>query len=95
MQIDDRLITYLEDLSHLALSPSEKTRLTGDLGKILDGMAQLMELNTADTPEYSLSFKAVNVFLDDEPRPSFDRELLLKNTPHRNAEMIIAPKTIE
>jgi len=95
MQIDDKLITYLEDLSCLTLSDSEKSRLAGDLQKILDYMARLGELDTAGVSERSHSFDNVNVFRDDAVSPSIDRELILKNAPVRNNEFIIAPKTVE
>ena len=103
MQIDDKLISYLEDLSCLTLSDGEKSRLTGDLQKILDYMARLGELkpqegstlDTAGVSERSHPFDNVNVFRDDEVRPSFARELILKNAPVKNDEMIIAPKTVE
>jgi len=95
MQIDGSLISYLEDLSCLTLSDSEKSRLTGDLQKILDYMARLSELNTDGVPERSHPFDNVNVFRDDEVRPSLDRELILKNAPVRNDEMFVAPKTVE
>jgi len=95
MRIDDKLITYLEDLSCLMLSDSEKIRLTGDLQKILDYMECLGGLDTTGVNERSHPFDNVNVFRDDAVRPSFDRELILKNAPVKNDEMIIAPKTIE
>jgi len=95
MEIDDRLITYLEDLSCLALSDSEKTRLTGDLREILDYMARLGELDTNGVNERSHPFDNVNDFRDDQVCPSFDRELILKNAPVRNDEFFIAPKTVE
>jgi len=95
MQIDSELITYLEDLSCLTLSDEEKNRLAGDLQKILDYMARLGELNTKDVEERSHPFDNVNAFRDDEVYPSFDRELILKNAPVKNEEMIIAPKTVE
>jgi aspartyl/glutamyl-tRNA(Asn/Gln) amidotransferase C subunit len=95
MQIDDKLLAYLEDLSCLTLSDSEKTKLTHDLQEILDYMARLGELNTDGVVERSHPFDNVNVFRDDEARPSFDRELILQNAPVRNDEMIIAPKTVE
>jgi aspartyl/glutamyl-tRNA(Asn/Gln) amidotransferase C subunit len=94
-QIDDKLLTYLEDLSCLTLSGNEKIRLTKDLQEILDYMARLGELNTDGVIERSHPFDNVNVFRDDEARPSFDRGLILKNAPVRNNEMIIAPKTVE
>jgi len=95
MQIDDKLISYLEDLSCLTLSDSEKNRLSGDLQKILDYMARLGELDTTGVSERSHPFDNVNAFRDDEARPSFDRDLILKNAPVKNSEMIIAPKTVE
>ena len=95
MQIDDKLISYLEDLSCLTLSNDEKKRITGDLLEILDYMARLGELNTEGVNERSHPFDDVNAFRDDQALPSFDRELILKNAPVRNAEFIIAPKTVE
>jgi len=95
MQIDEKLISYLEDLSYLTLSDDEKIRLANDLREILSGMARLGELNTKNVPERSHPFDNVNAFRDDEVQVSLDRELILKNAPARNNEMFIAPKTVE
>jgi aspartyl/glutamyl-tRNA(Asn/Gln) amidotransferase C subunit len=95
MQIDDKLLSYLEDLSCLTLSDNEKTRLTNDLQEILDYMARLGEIDTDGVVERSHPFDNVNVFRDDEARPSFDRALILQNAPNKNDQMIIAPKTVE
>ena len=94
MLIDDKLVSYLADSSCLTLSECEKSRFTGDLQKIITFMAQLGELNTDGVQEYSHPFNNVNIFRDDEVFPSFDRELILKNAPVKNNEMIIAPKII-
>jgi len=95
MQIDDKLIGYLENLSCLTLTDQEKLRLSGDLEKILAYMDRLGELDTGGVPERSHPFDNVNAFRDDEARGSFERELILKNAPQRNGEMFIAPKTVE
>ncbi|MDR2701818.1 MAG: Asp-tRNA(Asn)/Glu-tRNA(Gln) amidotransferase subunit GatC [Spirochaetaceae bacterium] len=95
MQIDDKLLEYLEELSCLTLSVDEKAKLTHDLQEILDYMARLGELDTDGVVERSHPFDNVNVFRDDTARPSFDRALILKNAPHSNDQMIIAPKTVE
>ena len=94
-KVDDTLIAYLEDLSNLTLSGEEKTRIADDLGKILNAMERLNELNTDGVDERSHPFDNVNAFREDEVKPSFDRELILQNAPERNDEMIIAPKTVE
>ena len=95
MQIDDNLISYLEDSSYLTLSAQEKSRLPGELQPILDSMAKLSEVNTDGVPECVSPLDDVNVFRDDEARPSSERELILKNAPNRNDEFIIAPKTVD
>jgi len=95
MLIDRKLISYLEDLSCLALSEQEKSSLTGDLQKILDYMARLGELDTNGVPERSHPFDDVNAFRDDEAHSSFERALILQNAPLRNDEFTIAPKTVE
>ena len=95
MEIDAKLIAYLEDLSCLTLSEDEKRRLTDDLGEILSGMAQLSELDTQNVPERSHPFDNVNAFREDDAKDSLERELILKNAPDRNDEMFIAPRTVE
>ena len=95
MQIDEKLIAYLEDLSCLTLSEAEKRRLTGDMDDILGGMAKLGELDTANVPERSHPFDNVNFFRDDVAQASFDRVLILKNAPEKTGEMFIAPMTVE
>ena len=95
MVIDNKLIEYLEDLSSLMISDEEKPRLGADLEAILNSMSQLSELDTVGIPERSHPFDDVNAFRADEAGKSFDRELILRNAPDKNDEMIIAPKTIE
>jgi len=101
MQIDDKLISYLEDLSFLTLSADEKTRLTDDLQKILNYIARLDELNTDGAAERShpwdncAFFNNTNAFREDIVQPSLDRKLVLANAPFKNDEFFIAPKTVE
>ncbi len=95
VKIDAELIKYLEDLSCLSLSDSEKVCMEEELGKILTGMAKLSELDTAGVPECSHPFDHVNVFREDKVCASFDRKYILENAPDRTDEMFIAPKTVE
>ncbi len=95
MEIDEKLIAYLEDLSYLTLSEDEKICMKDDLRKILTGMARLDELDTENVPERSHPFDDVNAFREDEVSASFARELILQNAPERGDAMFIAPKTVE
>ena len=95
MLVNDELIEYLEDLSYLRLSTDEKSRITGEMQEMLNCIAALAELNTEGVAECSNPLDNVNVFRDDQVRPSFDRELILLNAPVKNKEMFIAPKTVD
>lgn len=95
MQVDEKLINYLENLSCLTLSQDEKKRMTGDLEKIIDSMAMLEKLDTSGIDKQSRPNDFVNAFRDDEVKPSLDRELILKNAPDRNETMFCAPKIME
>ncbi|MCL2442979.1 MAG: Asp-tRNA(Asn)/Glu-tRNA(Gln) amidotransferase subunit GatC [Treponema sp.] len=94
MQVDEKLISYLEDLSYFTLPDSEKTRLMDDLQKIINGISKLRDLNTDGIPA-ELPYNNTNVFRDDEVQPSLNRGLILKNAPVKNDEYFIAPKTME
>ncbi|MDR2543073.1 MAG: Asp-tRNA(Asn)/Glu-tRNA(Gln) amidotransferase subunit GatC [Treponema sp.] len=93
--IDDKLFSYLEDLSCLTFSDDEKKHLMEDLQKTMNGIAHLTDLNTDDVPLCIQPFDHVNVFREDAVRTSLDRELVLKNAPLKNEKMFVAPKTLE
>lgn len=95
MQIDDKLIAYLEDLSQLKLLEDEKSKITKDLQDILKYMSQLSALDTEGIAERSHPFDHVNNFREDKVGPGFDRKLILQNAPVHNEETFIAPKTVE
>jgi len=94
MQIDSKLISFLEDISCLSLTDDEKNCFTGELQKIMDFIEPLKELNTDGMSE-CVSGRNVNVFRKDEVFPSLNRDLVLKNAPVKNEEFFIAPKTVE
>ena len=95
MDIDEKLISYLEDLSYLTLTDSEKQRLMKDLNNILSGVNRLGELDTNCVIERSHPFDNTNAFREDEQRESFSRELILRNSHTNNGRMIIAPKSLD
>jgi len=95
MKIDDNLITYLEDLSRLKLSDEEQTKAKDDLGKILDYIDKLNELDTTGVEAVSHPFTFTNNFRADEVKPSSDRDLILENAPQKKDGCFKVPKTVE
>ena len=66
MVIDDKLIQYLEDLSRLHLTEEEKEKSKEELGKILNYVDMLNELDTTGVEEMSHPFNFTNNFREDE-----------------------------
>lgn len=95
MKINEELITYIEDLSRLKLSGEERAKAGEDLGRILDYIDKLNELDTTDVEAVSHPFSFTNNFRDDEVKPSTDRELILKNAPEKKDGCFKVPKTVE
>lgn len=95
MTIDDKLISYLEDLSRLKLSKDEEDKAKEDLGKILAYIDKLNEPDTTDMEAISHPFPFTNNFREDEATASTDRELILKNAPQQKDGCFKVPKTVE
>ena len=95
MLIDEDLISYMEELSYLTLSPEEKIKMREELQKLFTGISKLSGLNTEGIKETYSTLEALITLRDDRELLSFDRELILKNAPRRNDELFIAPKTLD
>jgi len=95
MEIDDKLIAYLEELSYLKLKEEEKEQAKTDLSGIIKYMNKLNELDTGDSPALSHPFPETNRFRADEITESFDTQIILANAPMKNEEYFMAPKTVE
>ncbi|MDR3020185.1 MAG: Asp-tRNA(Asn)/Glu-tRNA(Gln) amidotransferase subunit GatC [Treponema sp.] len=95
LNINDKLISNLENLSYLSLSADERSAFAGDLQHIMDSLAGLNELNTDGVSESAYPFNNVISFRDDKAYPSFERDLILKNAQAKSDEFFIAPKTVE
>jgi aspartyl-tRNA(Asn)/glutamyl-tRNA(Gln) amidotransferase subunit C len=96
MKINQDLVTYLEDSSYLSFSDGEKVALAGELEGILSHLQAISTLDVPqDTPECVLPCDIVNIFRNDEVKPSFERELILKNAAESNDTAIIAPRIME
>ena len=94
MRVDAGLISYLEELSCLALSEEEKRRFTEDLDKILGYMARLSEIDTRGVPACSLFSESASAFREDVVTPSLERGLLLQNASASTSVMFVAPRTV-
>lgn len=95
MQITREIIDYVAELSRLELTEEEKEREVKDMGKILEYMEKLEELDTSAIEPMTHTLGTENVFRGDITEPSWEREELLKNAPIKKDGMYMVPKTVE
>ena len=93
--ISDETIEYVGILAKLDLSEEEKEAAKKDMGKMLDYIDMLNELDTSDVEPMSHVFPVQNVFREDVVTNGNDRDAILANAPEKRAGAFVVPKTIE
>jgi aspartyl-tRNA(Asn)/glutamyl-tRNA(Gln) amidotransferase subunit C len=91
--IDRDTVLHVARLARLELRPDEVDRLTDELGAILDAVSKVSELDLADVPPTSHPLDLVNVWDDDEPRPSLALDDVFVNAPAREKDLFRVPPT--
>ncbi len=93
--IDDATIEYVGILAQLELDQMEKEAAKNDMGRMLDYIDKLNELDTDGVEPMSHVFPVHNVFREDVVENGDDRENILKNAPERKDGAFKVPKTVE
>jgi aspartyl-tRNA(Asn)/glutamyl-tRNA(Gln) amidotransferase subunit C len=81
-------------LARLLLSDQDLEAMTVQLGRVLDYVQQLDELNTDGVEPMAHAIDLVNIFADDVPQPSLPREAALANAPKRDEECYRVPAVL-
>lgn len=93
--IDDATIDYVGILAKLELSGEEREQAKKDMGRMLDYIDKLNELDTAGVEPMSHVFPTQNVFREDVVTNGDDRENILANAPGEKDGMFMVPRTVE
>ncbi len=91
--IDDETIEYVAILAKLELTDEERAQAGKDMGRMLDYIDKLAELDTDGVEPMSHIFPVQNVFREDEVTNSDIREQLLANAPQQKEGMFVVPRT--
>ncbi len=91
--ISDETIEYIGILAKLELSGQEKAQARSDMGRMLDYIDRLGELDTSDVEPVSHVFPVHNVFREDVVTNGDMREQMLSNAPKQKDGMFVAPRT--
>lgn len=93
--IDDATIEYVGILAKLELSEAEREAAKKDMGRMLDYIDKMNELDTEGVEPMSHAFPVHNVFREDVVENGDDRENILKNAPESKDGAFKVPKTVE
>ena len=95
MAITTEQVLHVAKLAHLDLTDEEVDRFREQLSAILDAVSKVSELELADVPPTSHPLELVNVWRDDEPRPSLPLDEAFANAPDRDGDFFRVPPTGE
>ena len=93
--ISDETIEYVGILAKLELSDEEKEQAKRDIGRMLDYIDKLNELDTSGVEPLSHVFPVNNVFREDVVTNGDEREKILENAPAEKDGAFKVPKTVE
>lgn len=93
--ISDETIEYVGILAKLELSEEEKQQAKKDMGRMLDYIDKLNELDTEGVAPMSHVFAVNNVFREDVVMNGDDRENMLRNAPAKKDGSYKVPKTVQ
>ncbi len=93
--INDETIEYVGILAKLELSDAQKEQAKKDMGRMLDYIDKLGELDTTGVEPMSHVFPVQNVFREDVVTNGDMREALLANAPEEKDGMFMVPRTFD
>ena len=92
--ISDETIEYVGILAKLELSDEEKEQAKSDMGRMLDYIDKLGELDTTDVEPMSHVFRVENVFREDIVTNGDGRDAALSGAPLQRDGQYVVPKTV-
>ncbi|ALS01381.1 glutamyl-tRNA amidotransferase [Enterococcus silesiacus] len=95
MAISEEKATHVAKLSKLSFSNEELKDFTEQLGKIIDMVELLEEVDTEGVPFTSNVAHSINVMREDVATPGMDRDELMKNVPESENGYIKVPAIID
>jgi aspartyl-tRNA(Asn)/glutamyl-tRNA(Gln) amidotransferase subunit C len=88
-------VARLAGLARIELRPAELDKLAGQLGVILDAVAQVQKVAGEDVPATSHPIPLTNVTRPDEPRPGLTAQQALAMAPAVEEERFRVPRILE
>lgn len=87
-------VERIANLARIWLSPEEISKMSVELGQILQFVEQLQSVDVADLEPTDQVNGLVDVWREDEVRPSMERERFLANAPAARDGYIVVKRVL-
>lgn len=87
-------VAHLADLARIDLTDAELDHLAPQLSVILESVASLSEVTSADVPPTSHALPLTNVFREDVVRPGLTAEEALAAAPASEQQRFMVPRIL-
>jgi aspartyl-tRNA(Asn)/glutamyl-tRNA(Gln) amidotransferase subunit C len=87
-------VAHLAHLARLAVTDEELDLFAGQLGAVLDAVAQVGRADVADVAPTTHAVPMTNVFREDVARPSLPRDVVLAGAPAAEDGRIRVPRIL-
>jgi len=94
MKITRDEVLYVADLARLDLDEASIDKFAGQIGKILDYVDKLNEIDTEGIRPTSHAISLTNAFREDEQKEHLERDRALANAPEKEDGNFIVPKVV-
>jgi aspartyl-tRNA(Asn)/glutamyl-tRNA(Gln) amidotransferase subunit C len=94
MSISEKDVMYVANLARLTLDEPSIAKFADQIGKILDYVDALRQVDTTGVPSTSHAIFLNNAFREDEIKPHPGRENALANAPEKEEGQFVVPKII-
>ena len=95
MKVNNKLVEHLAHLSRLDFDDDSKQKMKFDFEKMLDFVAKLEKVDTANVEPLSYMSSELNVLREDKVEEVLTQEQALRNAPVNDTDYIRIPKVIE
>lgn len=95
MAIDAEDVRHVARLARLAVAAEDVPRYAAELGRILEHVARLQAVDTADVPPTGNPLEVFGVVRPDAPAPGLGEQEALANAPAQHGGMFLVPRVVE
>jgi aspartyl-tRNA(Asn)/glutamyl-tRNA(Gln) amidotransferase subunit C len=88
-------VRYVANLARIDLSDDEITRFQSQLGRVLEYVEQLNQVDVSQVEPTAHANAVYNVFRADEVRPSLEKKAALANAPRQANGLVMVTKVVE